>query len=137
MVYDLPLEEAKVKPHQVTTLHLVSALAFIVAGAIIVVYNYTIPGWGVALLMAGLFILLATIIKNNWITGKAVNQVFRVVELLIAAVFCAYFWRVKRRVAICSFLGAKRRKYFICACGRYGVKATCGSPPVYTLDGDR
>lgn len=90
MVYDLPLVEEKVKPHQVTTLHLVSSFAFIGAGAIIVIYNYTIPGWGLALLLTGLLMLCMTIFKNKWLTGKKINPAFRVIELLIAIAFCSY-----------------------------------------------
>jgi len=90
MFYDLPLVEEKVKPHQVTTLHLVSALAFIGTGAIIFVYNYVITYWGLALLIAGVLFLGLTIFKNKWITGSAVNQKTRVAELIIAAGIAAY-----------------------------------------------
>ena len=90
MFYDLPLVEEKVKPHQVTTLHLVSALAFIGTGAIIFVYNYVITYWGLALLIAGVLLLGLTIFKNKWITSSAVNQKTRIVELTVAAWIAAY-----------------------------------------------
>ena len=89
MVYDLPLVEEKVKPHQVTTLHLICALGFIGAGAIITIYNYTIPMWGGALLIAGILLLLVTIFKNTWVIRKA-NLPVRVVELVIAITVAIY-----------------------------------------------
>jgi hypothetical protein len=90
MVYDLPLVEEKIKPHQITTLHLVSALAFIVAGAIIFVYNYTIPAWGFALLGEGIVLLVLTIVKNRWVTGPKINTRLRIGELIIALTVLGY-----------------------------------------------
>ena len=90
MEYNLQLAEEKIKPHQVTTLHLISSFAFIGAGAIIVIYNYTIPGWGLALLLAGLVILALTIFKNSWVNSKKINPLVRVAELLVAVVFTIY-----------------------------------------------
>ncbi len=89
MNYDLPLAEEKVKPHQVTTLHLVCALGFIGTGAIITVYNYTIPMWGGALLAAGILLLGVTLFKNKWLT-REVNVPVRVAELLIALAIAIY-----------------------------------------------
>ena len=108
MVYDLPLVEEKVKPHQVTTLHLVSSFAFIGAGAIIVIYNYTIPGWGLALLITGILILGLTIVKNKWITSAKVNPAIRILELLIAISvgMYSYFQQWKFPVVIFSILSA-------------------------------
>ena len=88
MVYDLPLEEVKVKPHQITTLHLVCALAFIVAGLIIAVYNYVIGTWGGVLLAAGILLAAVTMVKNKWVTSNKVRPVLRVIELLISAAIC-------------------------------------------------
>jgi len=84
MIYDLPLEEVKVKPHQVTTLHLLCALSFIGTGAIIAVYNYTIPIWGVMLLIAGLVLAVTTIAKNKWVVSNKVTPPLRVAELIVA-----------------------------------------------------
>ena len=90
MLYELPLEEEKVKPHQVTTLHLICSFAFIGAGAIIMIYNYVIPVWGLSILLAGLIILALTIFRNKRLTGKKVNPTVRVLELLIAAAIEVY-----------------------------------------------
>lgn len=90
MVYDLPLVEEKVKPHQITTLHLLCALAFIGTGAIIAIYNYTIPALGLTLLGAGLLLLIMTIVKNKLIISRKVNSVVRVLELLVTLGVVAY-----------------------------------------------
>lgn len=90
MVYDLPVMEEKVKPHQVTTLHMVCALAFIVTGAIIYTYNYTIPYWGAALLLAGIALVILVMGKNKWLTSPKINPIFRIVELLISIAIAAY-----------------------------------------------
>jgi hypothetical protein len=90
MVYDLPLVDEKVKPHQVTSLHLISSLAFIVAGVIIFVYNYTITYWGLALLLTGVLLLAVTVIKNKWATSDKINPALRIAELFIAAWIAIY-----------------------------------------------
>ena len=88
MVYDLPVADVKTKPHQVTALHLVCALAFIGTGAIIYVYNYTISLWGLALLGAGFALLIVTVARNRWVTRQA-NVPVRIAELLIALAMAA------------------------------------------------
>ena len=97
MVYDLPVEEEKIQPHQVTTLHLVGALAFTVAGAIIFRYNFDITTWGLALMIVGILLLCVTIFKNKWVISKRMNPIIRMVELLIAAVMEVYsiiqYWK--------------------------------------------
>lgn len=90
MVYDLPLVEEKVKPHQVTSLHLICSLAFIGTGAIIFVYNYVITMWGLALLIAGFLLLGITIVRNRWLISRQVNFAFRIIELILALTIAGY-----------------------------------------------
>ncbi len=90
MEYTLQLIDEKVKRHQVTALHLTSALAFIGAGAIIYVYNFQIKPWGLGILLAGLLLLIATIVKNKWVTAPASNLAFRVGELVLSLGLCGY-----------------------------------------------
>lgn len=84
MTFDLPIKGDKVRPQQVTALHLFCSLAFIGTGAIIYVYNFHITYWGLALLLAGLLMAALTIARNKWVTGTYVNLAFRAVELLIS-----------------------------------------------------
>jgi hypothetical protein len=90
MVYDLPLVEEKVKPHQVTTLHLVCALGFIGTGGIIVTYNYVITMWGWAILGTGLVLLSLTMFRNKWVISKKINPAIRISELLISLAIVTY-----------------------------------------------
>lgn len=85
MVFDLPVTGEKVKPQQVTALHLFCSLAFIGTGAIIFIYNYQITYWGLALLIAGCVLLALTIFRNKWIINRKVNLAIRVMELFVAA----------------------------------------------------
>ncbi len=102
MEYTIPIQEEKVKPHQVTTLHMVCALAFLGTGAIIAVYNYTIPGWGIALLCEGLLLVGLTMFRNKWVLQPQVNRIFRVVQLLTAIAVAGYsflqHWKVPEGV---------------------------------------
>jgi hypothetical protein len=84
MAFDLPVKGDKVKPQQITALHLFCGLAFIGTGAIIYVYNFEITYWGLALLLAGVLLSLLTIVKNRLITRPPLNIVVRAVELLIS-----------------------------------------------------
>lgn len=98
MEYTLYLVGEKVKRQQVTALHLISALAFLGAGAIIFTYNNSITYWGLALVLMALLMLVVTIGMNKWVTKPLNNKIFRVVELAMAAGLFAYsvmqLWKV-------------------------------------------
>lgn len=83
MVFELPLTEEKVKPHQVTALHLLVGLSFAGAGALF--YSFYPPAriWSMALLVAGILLLLVAMFRNRWITMKGRNRLVRVGELMI------------------------------------------------------
>ena len=97
MIYDLPLEERKVKPHHVTTLHLVCALAFITTGGIIFRYNYIITMWGAALMGIGVVLLILTMFRNKWLTSRNINTAIRIIELAVALTVAIYsliqYWK--------------------------------------------
>ncbi len=69
---------------------MVCALAFIVTGAIIVVYNYTIPYWGAAILISGIALTVVVMAKNKWVISKEVNPVFRTAELMVSIAIAIY-----------------------------------------------
>ncbi len=84
MAYDIPVLDEKVKPHQVTTLHMICALAFIVAGVITLRYSYTIAAWGAVMLGIGILITILVMARNKWVISKQVNPLMRIFELFIA-----------------------------------------------------
>lgn len=84
MVFDLPVSGAKVKPQQLTALHLFCGLAFLGTGAIIYVYNFELTYWGLCLLLFGLGLIAVTVARNKWLTSSSINMAARVVELLVA-----------------------------------------------------
>lgn len=90
MQYTLQLVDEKVKQQQVTALHLISALAFIGAGAVIFKFNAQITYWGLALFWAGLALLSVTLKMNRFVTAPDNNRLFRVVEWLISGALLAY-----------------------------------------------
>ena len=90
MEFKIPIKEEKIKPHQITTLHMVCALAFLGTGTIIAVYNYTITGWGFAVLALGIALTYATMFRNKWILTPSVNRNVRIVELITSLIIAAY-----------------------------------------------
>ncbi|MBA3829406.1 MAG: hypothetical protein H0X33_10760 [Taibaiella sp.] len=107
MIFDLTLAEEKVKPHQVTALHLLVAFIFLGTGALFWLYP-VLKVWGESLLVIGAVLLLIVFLKNKWLLSGKVNTTFRIGELIIIATlifFAAWkHWRVP--TAMFSVLGA-------------------------------
>lgn len=82
MTFQLPMEEEKIRPHQVTALHLLVALVFMGSGAILAWLYEPARYWGVSLLVLGFLLIITIIFKNKWLTGGA-NKVFRIIELVV------------------------------------------------------
>lgn len=85
MAYTLPLTEPRVKQHQVTSLHLISGLSFLTAGAIVYVYIFTMKPQGAAIFVAGLLLAALTMGKNKWLTTPRTSLIFRFIELAISS----------------------------------------------------
>ena len=112
MAFQVPLTEQKVKPHQVTALHLVAGFALLALAAIGLLVNNTVmtlPGAGTIeqqkiniqkfdMLDAGLsvtmalsiIILFAALFRNKWLRKPAINKLFRIGELLILSAVAIY-----------------------------------------------
>jgi hypothetical protein len=89
MTFQLPMADEKIKPHQVTALHLLVALAFVGAGAIFEWLYLPARVWGICLLISGIILLLLAIFKNKWLTGSA-NKIVRIIELIILLCLAAF-----------------------------------------------
>lgn len=113
MVFEIPLATQNVKPHQVTAMHLLAALAFIgVAGVTLMLNNMVLelpdaPSaavqqaqinifdavdlGGSIVLVIGSFILLTTLFRNKWVTRGRNNNIFRLVETYLSLLIAGYF----------------------------------------------
>lgn len=99
MNFEFPLIEERVKPHQVTALHLMCSIVFCLVGVLcILVYGfitlYHIPAillkWtGATLLVSGILIFILSVFKNKWLTRPNPNRVFRIIEWVFALTLCA------------------------------------------------
>jgi hypothetical protein len=93
MIFELPVTEEKVKPHQITALHLLCAFAFLGTGAILYWLFPGVKNWSIVLLVFGSLLILLSIFKNKWLTAKNTNTVFRLLELITLSditLFTAY-----------------------------------------------
>lgn len=112
MAFQVPLTEQKVKPHQVTALHLVAGFALLALAAIGLLVNNTVmtlPGAGtieeqkvtiekfdtldigLSITMGlSIVILFAALFRNKWLRKPSINKVFRIGELLILAAAAVY-----------------------------------------------
>lgn len=114
MTFDIPLAEQKVKPHQVTALHLVAGFALLGASALaFLLNNLTLPGingkpihfgspafgWvdgfiAVAIILS-LVIIISALFRNKWLRSAKVNMAFRLIELLAAVVAAIYLLSIE------------------------------------------
>ncbi len=83
MTFQLPVAEEKVKPHQVTGLHLLSA--FVIGGTgtlFYLLYPSSRPA-GAAMMGVGALLLILALFRNKWLVRPATTRVLRIVELLV------------------------------------------------------
>lgn len=90
MTFELVLAEGKIKPQQITALHLMSAFAIIGTGAVFYFFSMYLKWWGAGLLVAGIILLLLTITRNKWMMKPEVNRTFRIIELMAALCIASY-----------------------------------------------
>ena len=103
MEFIIPLTEQKVKPHQVTALHLVVGLALLAWSAITLLINNvvvdainseatqgvtieqsgTLDITGGTVMVISLIIIASALFRNKWLRTATVNIAFRVIELLL------------------------------------------------------
>lgn len=108
MTFELPLTEARVKPHQVTALHLMAALVMAGSGAVLSLAVSPVRIWSVMLLIAGLVLLGTTLFRNRWLRQAKVNRLFRIAELLVLLCLASYFVinHLNLPAAMCGVLAA-------------------------------
>ncbi len=111
MTFELPLKDERVKPHQITALHLIVSLTIIGSSALMLAVHYLIgqalmreiadatkvkphsdTEWYAALglLFLGILLMLASLFKNKWLTQKGINRTVRIGELMVILVMASY-----------------------------------------------
>lgn len=90
MAFQLTVLEEKVKPHQVTGLHMLCAFVIAGTGALFYLLYRNIQWAGTCMMVAGLLLLITAIARNKWILRPANNTIFRVAELVILASAASY-----------------------------------------------
>lgn len=111
MRFDIPLAEQKIKPHQVTALHLMVGFALVATGAFIisvffaltfkpfswdplpedaVVNIHLLLLWEYIMIAVGLLILSLSFFKNKWLLKPGNNKALRRLELLLCVTLTVY-----------------------------------------------
>ena len=90
MVFDFPLTEVRVRPHQVTALHLMVALAMCGTGAVLMQFYPPAGNWSFILVIAGAILLMVSMFRNKWIRDAKVNRLLRIAELMILLCLASY-----------------------------------------------
>lgn len=105
MRFELPLTEERVKPHQVTALHLFVVLTMFITAAVLLVSYYAVSHMpedkalshrsvlyyglaaGMSVLLLSVLMLVIILVKNRWLQKPLNNFIMRGIELLIMLVF--------------------------------------------------
>lgn len=108
MDFVLPLQEKKVKTHQITALHLIAGFVFIGMSAFLLALYFTMRimpfSWDqvqgptstltvwpeMAILALGVFIIIVGLFHNRWLLRPAINKAFRITELIVAFSIAVY-----------------------------------------------
>lgn len=88
MIFELPVAEERVKKHQVTGLHLLTAFVFTGSGALIYWLSDALKLAGIGLLVVGLLLFFVVFFGKKLLATKA-NLYLRVGELVICLSFLA------------------------------------------------
>lgn len=124
MTFEIPLAEQKIKPHQVTALHLMVGFALVASGAFIIfvfssmmllpfrwneiakdspvnMHMILLPEY--LMIGAGLIILFLSLFKNRWLLQPGNNKTVRIVELIFCAAIAGYSLYTGAMVLACIF----------------------------------
>jgi hypothetical protein len=90
MTFELLLADGKIKPQQITALHLMAAFAILGTGSVFYFFYSPMKTWGTVLLAAGFLLMAVSIFRNKWIMRPEVNRMLRVFELMASLCLAAY-----------------------------------------------
>jgi hypothetical protein len=98
MTFQLPIMEEKVKPHQVTGLHLLSAFVIGGIGAFFYLLYDNIKYIGATMMALAVALLVLSLAKNKWLTRPGNTRALRVVELVVALFAAGYLASIHKWV---------------------------------------
>lgn len=119
MKFEIPLAEQKIKPHQVTALHLMIGFALVASGAFILfvfssmmlmpfswneiakdstVSMHSILWPEYIMMCIGLTILFIALFKNKWLMKPGNNKTIRIIELVLCLAIAGYSLYTDARV---------------------------------------
>jgi len=123
MVFNIPLAEQKVKPHQVTALHLVMGFALLGASALALLLNNLtikgpngepidlgsstfdiVDGTASLVMLFSVIIIIMALFRNKWLRSDKVNRAFRILELGAAIIAAMYLLTIDANVPAAIFV---------------------------------
>jgi hypothetical protein len=108
MIFELPLTEERVKPHQVTALHLFVVFTMFITAAVLLVSYYAVSHMpedkalshrtvlyyglaaGMGMMLISILMLVIILVKNKWLQKPLNNLTMRGAELLLMLVFAGF-----------------------------------------------
>ena len=82
MNFELALEEKRLRPHQLTALHLLVGTAWCGVGAVSLLSG-SFPRWaGISLISAGVILCLIVVFANRWLRQKRISSFFQYLEIV-------------------------------------------------------
>lgn len=125
MAFQIPLAEQKVKPHQVTALHLVTGFALLAFSAIALLVNNSMATMGepaflaaqqakieqfdsidlasTLIMVISIIILLSALFRNKWLRQPHINKIYRVVELVLLAAVAVFLLTITYNIPAAIF----------------------------------
>lgn len=125
MLFEIPLVGQKVKPHQVTALHLVVGFALLACSAIALLINNTVLPLPDAaapevqkvqieeldaidisasvIMVFSIIILAAALFRNKWLRSESINKTFRFAELMLLVIIAGYLVMIQYNVLAAIF----------------------------------
>lgn len=97
MVFELPVNEQRVKPHQLVALHLIIGFVLLAFSGVALLMNRAIETnilMKTAVIAVFIFCIVligASIFRSRWLKKTAVNNVVRLVEFVVVILISIYF----------------------------------------------
>jgi hypothetical protein len=89
-MYTINISEEKIKPHQITALHLITGVILVAVGGIVSLINLDQRFFGLAQLVTGITILSTTLFRHKTLLIPRNNFTVRLLELMVLLLFIGF-----------------------------------------------